>query len=171
MRRALIPILAATCLATPGCGTLYVYPPNDEPVDTTPPPVEAGPPPPLLSAFHGLEDAIPGFADWFLWSGAAGGDGMPINFRTEIDPATLQAGDLQVISKSGKRRPVPGVTMAPAIDLGELRTVLCLGQFSTPEDPPARVEVTGNLHALDSNPTPCLFFQNKARGSHPELDF
>ena len=95
------------------------------------------------------EDGIPVLANLFLWSGAGGGDGMPVVFSTEIDPTTLQAGDLNVVSASGQIRPVPAVTMAPAIDLGELRTALCLGQLGTPEDPPARVEVVGHVLALD----------------------
>ena len=150
MRILGLPVFAALCLLAGGCGTLYVYPPSDEQTDTTvaPPPTD-DPPPPLLSAFHGLEDEIPGFARFFLWKGASGGDGMPIVFSTEIDPKTLQAGDLRVISTSGETRPVPGVTMAPAIDIGELRTALCLGQLGSAEDPPARVEVVGHVLSTD----------------------
>lgn len=150
MTRSLTSLAAALCTLVASCGAFYIYPPSDEQLDTTVAPLRAdGPPPPLLSAFHGLEDGIPTGAGLLLWSGAGGGDGMPVIFSTEIDPATLQAGDLRVISRSGQARPIPALTMSPAIDAGELRTALCLGQFSTTEDPPARVEVVGHVLALD----------------------
>jgi len=103
----------------------------------------------LLSSFFGLDDGLPSLANLVICDGASGKDGMPIIFNGEIDVTTLEPGDLKVTQASGRIGKVHCLTMAPADDKGELRTALLVGQFGSIEDPPVRVEVTGNVHSID----------------------
>lgn len=104
----------------------------------------------LLSAFFGLDNGLPLPASIRLCRGAGAADGMPVIFAREVDPATLQAGDFQVLSAAGAVGAVTCVTLAPAIDPGELRTVLLVGEFgSAGSDPPASVAIVGNVLSYD----------------------
>jgi hypothetical protein len=112
-------------------------------VDTTPPNVTAQSPE-LLSAFFGLDHALPARAN-LICSGAEGQSGMPVVFPLELDIDTLQSGDFAVRTKSGQTRSVLCVSPAPALDAGELRTILLIGDFGSKDDPPVAVEIVGNL--------------------------
>ncbi len=102
----------------------------------------------LLSAFHGL-DALPQLAN-AICRGSAGKTGMPVLFSTEIDIATMQAGDFKVTTRSGAIGQMHCASVLPATDPGELRTVLLIGQLGPADsDPPIRVEVVGHLHSID----------------------
>ena len=103
----------------------------------------------LLSAFFGLDDGLPRFANRVFCEGAAGKDGMPVVFSHEIDVETLQAGDFEVVAESGAIGEITCVTPAPADDTGETRTVLVIGQYGSAEDQPIRVEIVGNLLSID----------------------
>jgi hypothetical protein len=104
----------------------------------------------LLSAYFGLDNKLPLLAGWRVCSGAGGKDGMPVIFDQEIDLASLQAGDFRVTSRSGKVGSMTCVTLMPAADAGELRTVLLVGEFgSAASDPPEWVEVSGHLFSKD----------------------
>ena len=107
----------------------------------------------LLSAFYGLDNS-----DRIRWAGfrlcnsLTGADGMPLVFSQELDVTTIEAGDLTVRLRSGKLGRVDCVTLRPASEPGELRTLLLIGDFgSATGDPPTRVEIAGNLHALDGS--------------------
>lgn len=77
--------------------------------------------------------------------------GMPVVFSAEIDLNTMQAGDFQVTTASGKIGSLTCVTLWPAADDGELRTVLLVGEYGSAEqDPPVRVEIVGHLHSIDN---------------------
>lgn len=103
----------------------------------------------LLSAFFGLDNALPR-ASRRICRGAPGKDGMPVIFSTEIDHATMQAGDFQVTTASGATGELHCVTLLPATDAGELRTVLLVGEFGDAEsDPPEQVEIVGRLRSID----------------------
>ncbi|MEO1474070.1 MAG: hypothetical protein AAFS03_09055, partial [Pseudomonadota bacterium] len=103
----------------------------------------------LLSAFFGLDNALP-FLARLICRGAPGMDGMPVILSTEIDHTTLQAGDFRVTTASGAIGQMTCVTLLPATDGGELRTVLLVGDFGDAEtDPPMSVEVFGHLHSID----------------------
>ncbi len=108
-----------------------------------------GRPAALLSAFFGLDDALPGLADRVICEAASGKDGMPVIFSHEIDVATMQAGDFRIVSASGVVGDITCVTLAPADDQGEHRTVLTVGQFGDDTDQPASVEIVGNLLSKD----------------------
>ncbi len=99
----------------------------------------------LLSAFFGLDNALP-FRANMLCLGASGQDGMPVVLSRTIDPDTLQPEDFQIVTRSGSVRTPHCVTLRPAQDPGELRTVLLIGEFGdAPDDPPASVTVVGDL--------------------------
>jgi hypothetical protein len=103
----------------------------------------------LLSAFFGLDNGLPLLARQ-ICRGAPGKDGMPVIFSTEIDHRTMQAGDFRVITASGATGRMHCVTLLPATDPGELRTVLLVGEFGDAHnDPPVRVEIVGHLHSID----------------------
>lgn len=103
----------------------------------------------LLSAFFGLDNALPRTAR-LICRGAPGKDGMPVIFSTEIDHTTLQAGDFRVTTASGATGQMHCITLLPATDAGELRTVLLVGEFGDAEtDPPVQVEIVGHLHSID----------------------
>jgi hypothetical protein len=104
----------------------------------------------LLSAFFGLDNGLPRLASRAICRGAFGKDGMPVIFSTEIDHMTMQAGDFQVTTASGATGELQCVTLLPATDGGELRTVLLVGEFGEAEDdPPTSVEIVGHLHSID----------------------
>ena len=107
----------------------------------------------LLSAFYGLDDSLPRMSSQGICSGAAGKDGMPVIFSHEIDVNTLQAGDFRVVSASGAVGEMTCVTPAPANDIGELRTILLVGQFGSADDQPATVEIVGDILSIDGQLT------------------
>lgn len=104
----------------------------------------------ILSAFFGLDDSLPSWTG-NLCPDAPRKDGMPVVLSTEIDFDTMQAGDFQVTTASGKVGSLVCVNLSPSVDEGELRTVLLIGDFgSADQDPPVRVEIVGNLHSIDN---------------------
>ena len=105
----------------------------------------------LLSAFFGADNAFPQFADRFVCKGAAGSDGMPVVFSHEVDTTTLQAGDFQITRADGSKGRLVCVTPAPAADTGEVRTILLIGEFGSPENQPIQVEIVGNLLSIDGS--------------------
>jgi len=99
----------------------------------------------LVSAFFGLDNDLP-FGANRLCFGASGKDGMPVVFSHTLDPDTLQAEDFEVVTQSGGHRTPDCVTLRPAEDPGELRTVLLIGELgNSPDDPPVAVKVVGDL--------------------------
>ena len=127
---------------------------NSSPVDTTTTNVTAnldsqGRQARLISAFYGLDDALGAGSDQVICKGATGTDGMPVIFSHEIDVTTMQAGDFKVTTASGDVGEILCVTLAPADDQGELRTVLFSGSYGDIDDQPVKVEITGNLLSID----------------------
>jgi hypothetical protein len=102
----------------------------------------------LVSAFYGLDDALPFFASYFLCGEFGHRDGMPVVFSQELDLNTVEAGDFAVAFERGTTQ-VACVTPAPATDQGEFRTLLLVGNFGSMSNPPIDVTVTGNLVSLD----------------------
>ena len=99
----------------------------------------------LLSAFYGLDNGLGSGIDR-ICPGASGQDGMPVVLSHTIDPETLQAEDFRVFTRSGVERTPLCVTLAPARDPGELRTVLLIGELGdAANDPPVRVLVVDDL--------------------------
>ncbi|WP_448501972.1 hypothetical protein [Sphingomonas sp.] len=145
--------MAASCLSLAGCGAMQTEATSTELTDTTPaggaPIAPDGRRATLLSAFFGLDNGLFQVAN-LICNGAAGKDGMPVIFSAEIDHTTMQAGDFKVVTESGKTGKMHCVSLLPATDAGELRTVLLIGEFGNADsDPPARVKVVGNLFSMD----------------------
>lgn len=104
----------------------------------------------LLSAFFGLDDKLP-LRSRLICKGAPGKDGLPVIFSAEIAHETMQAGDFRVVTQSGGIGNIDCVTLLPATDAGELRTVLLIGELGDAEtDPPVSVEIVGHLLSLDT---------------------
>jgi hypothetical protein len=105
--------------------------------------------PALLSAFFGLDNALP-FGANGICIGARGQDGMPVIFSHEIDAATLDAADFAVITASGAINTPFCVSLEPAVDAGEARTALLIGELGDAQsDPPIRVEMVGEVLTMD----------------------
>ena len=99
----------------------------------------------VLSAFFGLDNALPLRAVALTWK-APGKDGMPVVFSEEIDPNSLDASDFNIRTAKGNSLDVDVVTLRPAAEAFELRTVLLIGEFGNhPDDEPVEVSITGDL--------------------------
>ncbi len=107
----------------------------------------------LVSAFYGLDDGMPALGRLVICEGVGGKDGAPIIFSHEVDIATLEPGDFRVTTVSGALGEITCLTLAPADDVGELRTALMIGQFGSAGDPPATIEVVGNVLSRDGSLT------------------
>lgn len=81
-----------------------------------------------------------------LYIKAPGKDGMPVVFSLEVDPATLDAADFEVTAENGSVFEVEAVTLLPANEEFELRTVLLIGEYGNyPDNPPASVKIVGDI--------------------------
>ncbi len=98
----------------------------------------------VLTAFFGLDDMpIQGLP---LYWKVVGKNGMPLVFSQEIDPSTLDNTDFEVTTADGTVFEVEFVTLKPANEEFELRTVLFIGEYgSHPENPPVSVKIVGDL--------------------------
>ncbi|MFC4993038.1 hypothetical protein [Rubritalea tangerina] len=103
----------------------------------------------LLSAFYGLDSSLPQILNRFIHKDTGGKDGMPVVFSHELDIHSLQAGDFKITTESGTSGSLTCVTLAPANDLGELKTVLLVGEYGSIHDQPVEVEIVGNLLSKD----------------------
>ena len=90
----------------------------------------------LLSAFFGLDNALP-FAVNLLCFGGAGDDGMPVVFSHRISSDSVRPEQFQITTRSGQLTTPECATLRPAGDPGERRTVLLIGEFGNADtDPP-----------------------------------
>tara|TARA_B100000161_G_scaffold263886_1_gene236060 strand:- start:413 stop:1315 length:903 start_codon:yes stop_codon:yes gene_type:complete len=105
----------------------------------------------LLSAFFGADNAFPPLANRFICEGAAGSDGMPVVFSHQIDTSSLQAGDFRITRADGSTGSLVCVTPMPALDVGELRTILLIGEYGSAENQPVKVDIVGNLLSIDGS--------------------
>lgn len=106
----------------------------------------------LLSAFSGLDNSLRiRIATARTCAGIPGGDGMPVIFSHEVDPATLDVADIRVRRSSGADGRVDCLTLRPADEPGELRTALLIGEFGSADDPAVSVEITGDVASLDGS--------------------
>jgi hypothetical protein len=103
------------------------------------------PSPAILSAFFGLDNKLP-FGANVLCLGASGEDGMPVVLTHTVDPESLQAEDFSVVRQSGASSTPMCVTLRPAGDIGEQRTILLIGEFGNADnDPPIKVAIVDDL--------------------------
>ena len=102
----------------------------------------------LVSAFFGLDNGLPS-----LLCNQPGSllDGMPVNFKFPLDASSLSETDFEVLDSLGNIHTPICVTLAPANENGENRTVLLLGEFGTAvTNPPVEVRVVGDLFTTDT---------------------
>lgn len=115
-------------------GSIYLFMSKDEEGSALP-----------LSAFFGLDNNMP-FAANALCFGASGEDGMPVVLSHTVNPDTLQAEDFRVVRQSGATSTPICVSLRPANDIDENRTVLLIGEFGNAnDDPPVKVLIVGDL--------------------------
>ena len=103
----------------------------------------------IVSAFFGLDNVLPSL---FLCNQIGGQlDGMPVNFKFPLDVSSLTETDFEVLDRLGNIRTPMCVSLGPANENGENRTVLLLGEFGTPiTNPPVEVKVVGDLFTTDT---------------------
>ena len=111
-----------------------------------------------LSAFFGADNAFGPFANQRVCEGAEGGDGMPLVFSHQLDINTLQPGDFRITRADGSTGSLVCVTPMPALDEGELRTILLIGEYGSAENQPMQVDIVGNLLSIDGS----LNFRNSS---------
>ena len=102
----------------------------------------------IVSAFFGLDNVLPG-----LLCNQPGSqlDGMPVNFKFPLDVSSLSETDFEVVDRLGNTHTPNCVSLAPANENGENRSVLLLGEFGTAvTNPPVEVRVTGDLFTTDT---------------------
>ena len=103
----------------------------------------------LVSAFFGLDNALPSLLLCNQQEGLI--DGMPVNFKFPLDASSLSETDFEVFDSLGNIHIPTCVSLAPANENGENRTVLLLGEFGTAvTNPPVEVRVVGDLFTTDT---------------------
>ena len=103
----------------------------------------------IVSGFFGLDNALPSL----LLCNQPGDqlDGMPLNFKFPLDESSLSETDFEVLDSLGNIHIPTCVSLAPANENGENRTVLLLGEFGTAiTNPPVEVRVVGDLFTTDT---------------------
>lgn len=101
-------------------------------------------PPRMVSAFFGLDDALP-MRTLALSVSAPGKDGMPVTFSRRVEEPINPAA-FTVVTRSGARLQPSFVTTRPANEAAKRHTILLIGELGDePDDPPVKVEVTGHL--------------------------
>ena len=106
----------------------------------------------ILSAYHGL-DPLPAQAIIGLCGIApvSGQDGMPVVFSAQINGDTLSPTAFAVEISSGERVTPLCVTLRPALEPLEQRTVLLIGPFSPEDSLPVGIEIMEQLEDVDGN--------------------
>ncbi len=109
------------------------------------------PEPEILSAYLGAVDVrFPRALENASGSPqAVGDDGMPLVLSVQIDASTLSPEDFVITTASGATTRPTAVTLAPADEADELRTILLTGPLGSRNDLPVRVEIVGSVLALD----------------------
>lgn len=115
---------------------------------------ETDTPPVLLSANFGLDNVPTAIGFNVLCGGQLAGiavtDGMPVVTSVLVDPASLDVTDFEVITASGAVLVPECVTLNPANDDCEGRTILLAGQLGDDDtDPPVLVRIVDELLTLD----------------------
>ncbi|NJK79815.1 MAG: hypothetical protein HC914_07930 [Chloroflexaceae bacterium] len=141
MRSFILPFVCLmVILFTAGCG--LSQPPAPQPTSTARPTGQ------LRSAFFGLDNQIPPIRP-LLCPDSANQDGMPVVLSHPADPDTLDAADFRVTAADGTLATPVCAILFPAIDAGENRTVLLIGEFGTAEvNEPVRVEVVDEVLSM-----------------------
>lgn len=98
----------------------------------------------IMSAFFGLDNGLTAKA-LRISTKAYHKDGMPIVLSQEIDPETLDASDFEITTQNGSKHIPIAVSLLPANEAFELRTILLIGEYGSSENQPATVKIIDNL--------------------------
>ena len=91
---------------------------------------------------------------------------MPVIFSRTHDPESLPTEDFSVITRSGARKTPLCATLRPALDKGETRTVLLIGDFGDADyDPPQTVQIVDDLLSDGSKESLVNFVGAQVRGT------
>lgn len=106
--------------------------------------------PRLLTAFFGLDDALPP-AVIALCAEGAGRDGMPLVFSQRV-AGPVDAAAFDVVTRAGAHHRPLCATTRPADDVSERQTILLIGDLgSDRDDPPVSVSVVGDVAFAGGN--------------------
>ncbi len=105
----------------------------------------------ILSAYLGAVDVrFPKALENVSGSPQAMGDeGMPLVMSVQVDASTLSPEDFAITTASGAVTTPTAVTLAPADESDELRTILLTGPLGSQADLPVNVEIVGSVLSLD----------------------
>ena len=99
----------------------------------------------ILSAFFGLDNALPATAG-VLCPAAVGKDGMPVTFSRRVTLQTPAASAFRITTRSGATHFPLCATLLPAVGSTERNTVLLMGEFGDdPGDPPLTLDIFGSV--------------------------
>lgn len=101
----------------------------------------------VLSSFFGLDNDLPLISVLLSWH-APGNDGMPVIFSQEVDPSTLDTDDFEITTESGQKLKPKVITLNPANEEFELRTVLLIGEIGDhPQNRPISLAIIGDIYS------------------------
>lgn len=101
----------------------------------------------VLSAFFGLDNDLPLKSLLLSWH-APGKDGMPVIFSQEVDPNSLDTDDFEITTESGQKLKPKVITLNPANEEFELRTVLLIGELGNhPQNKPITLAIVGDIYS------------------------
>lgn len=82
---------------------------------------------------------------------------MPVVLTHTVDAESLQVEDFSVVRQSGASSTPICVTLRPAADIGERRTILIIGEFGNADnDPPVNVAIV-QLSASGQSQLACRY--------------
>ncbi len=111
----------------------------------TPTPTSTAAPARVLSAFFGLDNALPAVVE-ALCPGAVGEDGMPVTFSRRVAVTTPDASAFRITTQSGATHAPRCATLLPAVDPSERHTVLLMGELGDdPGDPPLTLDIVAHV--------------------------
>ena len=105
----------------------------------------------ILSVYHGLDPLPPLATRLCGMAPVSDQDGMPVIFSAQINGDTLSPTAFAVEISSGERVTPLCVTLRPALEPLEQRTVLLIGPFSPEDSLPVGVEIVEQLEDVDGN--------------------
>jgi hypothetical protein len=107
----------------------------------------------IVTVFFGLDDALPITVN-SVCPGGFNQDGLIVSTSHPLDSTTLDAADIRVYLANGDSATPVCVTLAPADEHNELRTILTAGNLGNATlNPPVRVKIVGDLFTLASAAT------------------
>lgn len=139
-------VFAFLLIALIGCSTAQVFFMDISPIlSEKTPEIDKTREAKLLTAFFGLDNNL-NLKALRISKKAYKKDGMPLVFSQEIVPNSIQATDFEITTRDGKTHFPEDMSLLPANEAFELRTILLIGEYgSHPDNPPMTVKIVGDL--------------------------